>query len=244
MPRVASSKVQISNLALRHLAAARSIASFDEKSDEAVACAQVYDQVQDEVLRDFPWPFAGRTVSLALVQNQPTPEYGFSYRVPPDCIAVRRILNGGTGAGFNASDFGYIQPQSNFPIGRVATPQSRIKFRIMSDDSGLLLYTDFAPVAATYDTSSPPNLLTPALPQLEYTAEIDEQTFYPPDFCQAMALLMAAYMAPSMTGGDPNKLGARAMNLYQWAIVRAQANAANEETPDLLPESEMMRERL
>lgn len=244
MPRVASSKVQISNLALRHLATAKSIASMDEKSTEAIAMAQVYDQAKDEVLRDFPWPFAGRVVSLALVQNQPTPEWGFSYRYPADCIAIRRFLSPGQIAGPDPSAWGYVQPMSAYQSGRIATPQSRVKYRIMSDDDGLLIFTDFAPVPATYDTATPPNLVTPTLPQIEYTVEQDDANFYPPDFCQALSLLMASYAAPSLTGGDPNKLGKRALDLYEWAIVRAQANAANEEQPDLLPESEMMRERL
>jgi len=70
-----------------------------------------------------------------------------------------------------------------------------------------------------------------------------EQSF-PPDFAEAVSLLLAAYLAPTLTGGDPQKLGGRALQLYEWAIARAKANARNEQQDDMLiPESEFIRSR-
>lgn len=63
----------------------------------------------------------------------------------------------------------------------------------------------------------------------EYTVRADDPSRYPPDFVQTVALLLASYLAPSITGGDPGKLGARALQLYQWRVAGALTNAANEE---------------
>lgn len=240
MPRATLSQVSICNMALSHLSIGKVIASITEKSAEARACSAFYDQAKDEVLRDFAWPFATRTVTLALVAPQPTPEWAYSYRYPSDCLAARRLLNGSQ----SASPFpaGFSAPTTApAPMGRVMTAQSRIPFRIQSDDAGLLIYTDIAPSAPIAATASA--LAQPGLPQLEYTIEADDPTRYPSDFSQAVAFLLASYIAPRVTGGDKFKLGQRALQLYQWAMPRASANAGNEEQADQLPDSEAIRAR-
>jgi len=242
MPKQVSSQVSIANLALANLNSTKFITSFDDTTSEARLCAQFYDQVKDEVLRDFAWPFATVTVSLVLVEMQPTLEWGYSYRLPSDCLAARRLLSGTLAVGPFPSSFTMEGPNFQTPRGRILTAQNRVPYRIMADTEGGLLYTDLAPVAAVPASSS--QLATPALPQLEYTAEQDTPALYPPDFAQAVSLLLATYIAPALTAGDKYKTSQRVLQLYQWAINRAWANAGNEEQPDQLPESEATRSRL
>lgn len=67
---------------------------------------------------------------------------------------------------------------------------------------------------------------------------------FPPDFAEAVSLLLAAYIAPTLTAGDPQKLGVRAYQLYEFRLRAAQANAQNEQQVDMLvPESEFIRAR-
>lgn len=227
-------------MSLRHLGVGKMIGSFTDASEEARACSFFYDQAKDEVLRDFQWPFATVTVSLALVQQQPTYEWGYSYRLPSDCLAARRILNANiTNAPF-PNTFSTVGPYPT-PLARILTAQTRIPYRIMADADGGLIYTDQAPVPAVPASSS--QLAAPALPMLEYTAEQDTPVFYPPDFSQALSLLLAVYIAPNLTAGDKFNVGQRALQLYQWAIRRAWANAGNEEQADQIPESEATRMR-
>lgn len=241
MPQAVNSQVSICNMALGHLAVGKQIAALTDATQEARLCSLFYDTAKDEVLRAFAWPFATLTVSLAMVQQQPTFEWAWSYRLPSDCLAARRILNGSVNVTPFPSIFADPLPYPAFS-SRIMTAQTRIPYRIMADSAGGLLYTDCPPVAAI--PATPNSLAQPALPQLEYTAEQDTPAFYAADFCQALAYRMASYIAPALTGGDPFKLGQQALQMYQWAITTAQANAGNEEQPDQLPESEATRARL
>ncbi len=115
-----TSAVGICNLALGNVGIQQTIASLDEKSKEAAACKRYYEQARDEVLEDYPWPFATRTVTLALVASDPTPTWYFSYRYPSDCSKVRRVV---------PPDIGV----SNY---------FREPFIITSDASGKLVYSN------------------------------------------------------------------------------------------------------
>jgi hypothetical protein len=118
------SNTAIANRAIRHAGVSKTIGALTDASAEARAVVAFYDEVVDEVLRDFDWPFARRFVSLAVVQTNPTTEWAYSYRAPADLLAVRRLLNGLT--------------------VRTDTEATRIPFLLGADDSGGLIYTDLA----------------------------------------------------------------------------------------------------
>ena len=201
---MASSKVGIVNIALSHLAISKTVAILEtEKSEEAVTARVFYDIALEATLRDFPWPFATRISALALVEEEPNDEWNFSYRYPTDCLEIRRILSG----------------------MRNDTRQSRTPYRILSDNQGSLVYTD-------YENA-----------EIEYTVRAVSPQFYPPDFVMAFSLYLAHLMAPRVTGGDPYKLGARALGLYDLEIGRAVKNAFNEQQIEEPPESEFIRDR-
>jgi hypothetical protein len=116
-----TAKIDICNLALSHVANSSEIQDLDaESSKEAQACRRFFDVTRDEVLRDFPWPFATAMGNLALVQSRPNVEWGYSYRMPSGVLTFRRILSG-------------VRNDSR---------QSRIKYRLAQDDTGDLIYTD------------------------------------------------------------------------------------------------------
>lgn len=202
-----ASETELANLALGHLAVAGVTFEIQdlatETTKEARACRRFYAQTRDEVLRDFPWPFATAINNLALVASAPNVEWGYAYRIPSDCLRFRRILSG----------------------RRNETQASRIPYRIASDASGELLFTD------------------QQLAQGEWTTQITNVTAFPPDFVQAVALLLAAYVGPSVAGGDQYKLADRAFQLYTRQLERARNNALNEEQPDLPIDSEFIRAR-
>lgn len=242
MAKVVLDTVTICNMALRHLGQTKGLESFDDDETEAAdGCRIFYPQVLDEVLSEFPWPFATKTDSLILVSDPtipPTPEWAYAYRYPVDAIWIRRILPPTEQllpnfAGFPTSTGGL--GMGPWPGSRQETQSTRVKYRIARDDSGLLIYTDFPPVDAT-DT-------TAALPLCEYIMQQDDSAFYPAMFGQAMAWKLAFYLAPSLTLGDKFKLGDRAMVQYTSTIARAQAGAINEEQPDQLPEAEWIQAR-
>jgi hypothetical protein len=90
-----ASETEIANLALSHLGIGKEISNIDtERSDEANASRRFYQICRDTVLRDFKWPFATKVAELALVEEDPTTEWAYSYTYPTDCLMARRILSG------------------------------------------------------------------------------------------------------------------------------------------------------
>lgn len=103
--------------------------------------------------------------------------------------------------------------------------QSRVPYLIGADDTGKLIYSD-KPAAV-----------------LEYTTRSDDISRWPADFVQAFAYRLAAYIAPRITGGDPNKLGQTALSLFNASIEIAMAASLNEQQDEEPVESEYIRAR-
>jgi hypothetical protein len=127
--------------------------------------------------------------------------------------------------------FVYRYPSDCIKIRRIVSGirpeprQARIPFQIARDSVGQIIYTNRENAEA------------------EYTILESDVSRYPDDFVQALSLRLAAYISPRLTGGDPFKVGTRALQLYQFEIARAQATAGNEEQPHEDPNSELERSR-
>jgi len=201
---MAESSTEVCNLALSHLGINNQIANVDsESSAEARACRLFFNTTRDAVLRDFAWPFATKIITLALVESAPNDEWDYSYRMPSDCLFHRRILSG----------------------VRNDTQDSKIPYRVVQDDAGLLIFTDQSEA------------------ELEYTVREDRVNLWPSDFCFALSFRLASYIAPQVTGGDPFKLGDRAIKFYQYELAKAQSNAFNEQQSDKKQDAESIRAR-
>lgn len=131
---MATSAVSICNLGLSRIGISAAIVALSESSQEAVACNAIYEQVRDQVLRDFPWPFATKYVELGLVtaaaDEDELPAWGnewaYAYRYPSDCIKLRRLTTGDR------------------------TGRTRVPFKLGNDDSGRLIFTDQADAILLY----------------------------------------------------------------------------------------------
>lgn len=192
-------------MALRHIGVSLTIANIDlatERSNQARACRDFYDTALDELFRDFDWPFARRV----------SPATGLSLvaNTPStEWLYSYRL----------PSDLVIPRRVISGTGVRYDTVLARIPYAIAGDDTGLLLYTDYQ------STTTLPLVVV-------YTARLTDVTKYPADFAQALALLLAGYIAPSLTQGDELKLSERALAKYQWRIKTAWANAANQDQPD------------
>src|SRR5687767_6554440 len=101
------------------------VQAVGESSAEARACDLFYPDVRDQVLRDFPWPFARKVAVLAVVAGTPN-EWGYQYRYPTDALSIRRILPYGV---------------DTATMGQLEFPSTRIPYSISQDASGRLLWT-------------------------------------------------------------------------------------------------------
>lgn len=78
-------------MALAHLGQCKPIADLKtDRSKEAQAVNIFFETALRSTLRDFAWPFAIKTVNLALIATKPTAYWGYSYQKPSDCV---RVLN-------------------------------------------------------------------------------------------------------------------------------------------------------
>jgi len=216
-----SSKTAIGNLAMRHLGASSVIANLDtENSPEASAIRSFYELARDSTLRAFPWPFANQRQPLGLVEEDPNTDWLFSYRYPADCLKIIRIPSGirqETEGNLIGLGFSSVNPPNVF---RQDVIGSRVKYKVASDSAGQLIYTDKEDA------------------ELEFTSNAISEEKYPPDFVLALSLRIAAYIAPTITAGDPFKLGPRALQMFFLEIARAQESGASEDQPDTnLPSS-------
>lgn len=108
---------------------------------------------------------------------------------------------------------------------RNETPESRVPYRIMSDSSGALILTDKENA------------------RLEYAKTSDEPDKWAADFVMAFSLLLAFYIAPRLTAGDPYKLGERAYRAYLMSMNKSRANAVGEEQSEQPTDAPSIRAR-
>lgn len=108
-------------MAISHLGIGKEIANVvSEQSKEAAACRRFYDIAYQSMLTDHDWNFTTEFYTLELIEENPTDEWAYSYRMPSNCLKIRRILSG----------------------ARVETLEAKIPYKILKDSVGLLLYTD------------------------------------------------------------------------------------------------------
>lgn len=103
--------------------------------------------------------------------------------------------------------------------------ESRTPYKIMSDSQGRLILTDKEDA------------------QAEYIALLTDPQQWPNDFSMAVSFLLAVYIAPRVTGGDPFGMAKRAEALAEYQRSTAMANSANEQQDDPIPQSEFIRDR-
>ncbi len=116
-----SSQTEISNMALSHLGVGYEIQNLEtEQSQEANVCRRYFDIALQTTLTDFPWPFANKMTALALIEEDPNDEWGYSYRYPIDCAHALRILSG----------------------FRNDTLESKVPYKISKDSAGKIIYSD------------------------------------------------------------------------------------------------------
>lgn len=89
---MASSKIEIYNMALGSIGITEFVASDTERSKARITCSKFYDGVIDSMLELFDWSFARSNVRLALASNSKITNWQYAYLIPPDVVAVRRIV--------------------------------------------------------------------------------------------------------------------------------------------------------
>ena len=190
----------LTNLALSRLGVTKFLINVatDQRVEAAVA-RLVYTTALGATLRAFPWPFATRYASLTLVAGTSTvpvnDDWQYSYRAPSDMKFARRFVKtDGT---------------------KRAWDDAPVAFRIGSDATGALIYTD----QAVDDIV------------LEYTVHLSCAASQGDDeFRSAFAWRLAHEMAPGLSRDE--KKVAYCYAMFERQIEGAQVRAANEGQTD------------
>lgn len=131
------------------------------------------------------------------------------------------------------SDWGYAyrQPSGCLMFRRIIsgsvpeTRQSRVPYKIAADEQGILIYCNLENAEG------------------EWTIRSTAVEFYPPDFKTCLAYKLASFMVPMLSAGDPFKLSDSLLAKYKIQLMKAAANARNEEQQMEQPQSEFIRIR-
>lgn len=86
-----NTKIDLCSQALVKLGA-KSIASMDENTTEAMVAQQLYEPTLRHLLSSYPWRFALRQECLGRLDETPLTDYPYAFQIPNDCL---RILSAG-----------------------------------------------------------------------------------------------------------------------------------------------------
>lgn len=91
---MATTEVQVANLALAYVGHAAPILSFNDNTAAARACRTVYEPMRDALLERYNWKFARKHAVLALLAGVERTAWEYCYELPVDCLAPRAIWPG------------------------------------------------------------------------------------------------------------------------------------------------------
>ena len=89
-----SKQVSLANAALTKIGASR-INSFDDNKTEAVVVKEFYERSYRNLLAQYPWSWALKVETLALLQHKPKKDFEFAFKLPSDLIWLYRMYPNG-----------------------------------------------------------------------------------------------------------------------------------------------------
>lgn len=143
-----TSQVEIYNMALSNIGLSETVASLEERSKAQQTCSRFWEIARDSALAQFPWQFATKIATLALIGTPPR-IWLHQYQYPNDCLKALYLT----------------------PAGRILRPQDineRANFRTGYADSGQVIWTneemaELAYIVRIADTGRYPPLFVEAL---------------------------------------------------------------------------------
>jgi hypothetical protein len=201
-----ASEIDICNLALGHLGDRATVSSISppEGSAQAEHCARFYPVARDLVLEAHEWGFATKRANLALLTDTPPPGFTFVYQVPSDCRNIIDLIDP------NAPTF--------YPIDE--------RCGHWQDDSFTMSAVPYELEARTDGTGVIYTNLENAI--IRYVASITDTTKFSAQVVDAIAWLLAAYLAGPVIKGDTGMAVTKAMMQgYMLSLSAAKTNDAN-----------------
>lgn len=218
------SQISICNTALGRIGISSLIEDIDDPNTQARQCKNLYDNVRDQVLEDFPWDFAQTVVALAQTSDVYELGYGYRYAVPADCLRAQVVTDaaGGRWSGGTTGIWNYA-----IAFGPMS---SRISFRIMANRDAL-----------------PARMLLTDIPEayLWYTMKVEDPNQFSALFASAFAWRLAAELALPLKADTT--MASNAGQMYLAEVSRAEVlslSQARTESSQYEPSQEWLNARL
>jgi len=200
-----ANEVDICNLALSHIGGL-SIQSLNESNRQARECKRLYPVLRDAVQAEFPWNFARKRVTLALLSGEEVSGWDYAYIYPTDCLNALEIYNPLTTQTY--TDGMYISGQLVESLVKVKS--DKIKFEVA--------------VNAAKDTRM--ILSDQEAAELIFTARIEDANLFSPSFVDALSWRLAADLAMPLKGKA--SLHQQMMAMYASKLGMSRQANANE----------------
>lgn len=198
-----TSAIDICNSALARIGKSANISSLDppESDPHAEACSIFFPLAKAEILEAFPWSFAVKRDTVALLAEKPL-GYAYAYRLPSDCVRVLSLLKSCNGA--ESSDYPYSTVISEAEYG--------FPFHGRGDERWDVETIDGLPALVTQvDVDA-----------VRYISSRTDAGAFSPSAAEALSWLTAAKIAGPILRGDGGASVAKSC-LQSYAIAMQQA---------------------
>lgn len=233
------SEATICNMALGRIGSTQIISAFDGSSNEAIQCAFWYPADRDQMLAEFPWPWAEAYSNLVEVtgpettQTRANAQWMRSFRYPTDCLKLRRLVLTPQSLLATSPPQTTGLPGINYWCNetwrRVIGDALPVSYGLGNDASGRLIMTDF------YGAQG----ITAV-----YTQAVSDPTQFEADFQDALAWRLARDLAKSLSFSD--KVYHDCKEMAEMTARSAHATAMNSlqsDVPWLRNQAEVIRRR-
>lgn len=205
-------EVTICNLALSRIGDKATVASIDppEGSAQAGHCKDWYPVCRDLVLESHTWGFATARVPLALLTDDSTQPWRYTYGRPADALKIWAIVPP------DAPD--------DYSVGRITgVPFTRVPQDRVMDVGGIYVPQDFSQEVLQNGTrvilAHQPDAIA------RYTKQINDPTFFPPTVVDCIVWLLASYLAGPVIKGDAGMAVSQRMYQFYLAALAAARSA-------------------
>lgn len=177
--------VAVANLALSHLGDDATIVNLDppEGSAQAEQAALFYPIARDALLEMYPWNFALRRTTLALLDEEPNTQWAYAYALPSNVLNVFAVQGAEDTDDFVGTTYGplvAINGVNDFEIEGLS-------------DNTRVLYTNVVDA------------------RIRYTVAVTIPSFFPPLFTLALSYFLASFLAGPVLKGETGRTVAAQM---------------------------------
>ena len=172
-------------MALSHLGDDATIVNLDppEGSAQAEQAALFYPIARDALLEMYPWNFALRRTTLALLDEQPNTQWAYAYALPSNVLGVFAVQGSEDTDDFVGTTYG--------PVAAV-NGVNDFEIEGLSDNTRVL-YTNVVDA------------------RIRYTVAVTIPSFFPPLFTVALSYFLASFLAGPVLKGETGRTVAGAM---------------------------------